>query len=322
MDPSHHASPQHSWSARHLVLILAIRNPQRGFEPSLIAAGIVLFRLSAALSILNWIPESVYAAGFRISTQEAFQAVLMFAMTWVLIRRLWHTWRERQELNLEFEAAHEMQESLVQRMPDTPGFAVQSAYRPASQVGGDFYRIFPADGGSILVIVGDVSGKGLRAAMTVSGLVCAMEAIETRMPGLFLTKLNVAAKAYMQSGFATCCAALVQRSGEVVIANAGHLAPYVDGHEVEIEAGLPLGIAPGVEYAESTTRGERFTFVSDGVVEAANAQGELFGFDRTREIAGESAQEIAGAAKAWGQNDDITVVTIQRIASSDVRRSA
>jgi hypothetical protein len=60
--------------------------------------------------------------------------------------------------------------------------------------------------------------------------------------------------------------------------------------------------------------GDRFVLLSDGVVEAANAQGELFGFDRTREISGKSAQEIAEAARAWGQNDDITVVTVRRTA--------
>ena len=87
-----------------------------------------------------------------------------------------------------------------------------------------------------------------------------------------------------------------------------HPAPYCDGSEVEVEAGLPLGIAQGIEYAESVVHGERFTFVSDGVVEAENPQRELFGFDRTR------AQEIAEAAKAWGQNDDITVVSVKRMA--------
>ena len=115
-------------------------------------------------------------------------------------------------------------------------------------------------------------------------------------------------------GFITCCCARFDADGTVTIANAGHPSPYCDGREVEVEAGLPLGIAPGVEYAEFVTHGEQFTLVSDGVVEAENAQRELFGFDRTREISGKSAQEIAEAAKAWGQNDDITVVTVRRSA--------
>ncbi len=84
------------------------------------------------------------------------------------------------------------------------------------------------------------------------------------------------------------------------------------GREVEVAAGLPLGVIAGVAYEESVVRGERFTFVSDGVVEAENASRELFGFERTREISSKSARGIAEAAKAWGQNDDITVVTVRR----------
>ena len=82
-----------------------------------------------------------------------------------------------------------------------------------------------------------------------------------------------------------------------------------------LESGLPLGVVADCPYIETSAMvgcGEQVTFVSDGVVEAANEHGELFGFDRTREISGQSAQEIADAAKAWGQNDDITVVTVRR----------
>jgi serine phosphatase RsbU (regulator of sigma subunit) len=88
----------------------------------------------------------------------------------------------------------------------------------------------------------------------------------------------------------------------------------VDGREVAVEAGLPLGIVAEAEYFESTARGENITLVSDGVVEAENAQRELFGFDRTREISTQPAREIAEAAKVWGQTDDITVVTVRRRA--------
>ena len=100
----------------------------------------------------------------------------------------------------------------------------------------------------------------------------------------------------------------------MTIANAGHPSPYCDGREVTVEAGLPLGVVAGVTYEESVVQGERFTFVSDGVVEAENSRRELFGFDRTRESSTKSAREIAEAAKAWGQNDDITVVTVRRSA--------
>ena len=131
-------------------------------------------------------------------------------------------------------------------------------------------------------------------------------------PAAVLGALNEGLAGHTGGGFVTCCCARFDPDGTASLANAGHPAPYADGQEIEVEAGLPLGIAPGVIYGESVVSGKRFTFVSDGVVEAENAKRELFGFDRTRAISGKSANEIAEAAKAWGQNDDITVVTVRR----------
>lgn len=280
------------------------------------------------ISIMGYLMTNMAAfGGALIWNSEAFNASVVlartvslllftFAMAILMSQRNARLQSERQRLGRELESAAEVQSLLLTSVPNTgDSWQIKPVYLPASEVGGDFYRIFAAGNAAILVVVGDVSGKGLRAAMTVSGLMCAMEAIETREPGLFLTKLNTAAIAHMQSGFATCCAVLLQPKGDTLIANAGHPSPYCDGREVETEPGLPLGILAGVEYPETTVRGERFTFVSDGVVEAANGTGELFGFDRTLGISGQSAHEIAEAAKAWGQNDDITVVTVRRTAS-------
>ena len=122
--------------------------------------------------------------------------------------------------------------------------------------------------------------------------------------------------AYPMSPDPSCCARL-EADGQVTIANAGHLAPYLDGVETQVENGLPLGLDPEAHYPETTLTllpGSSLTILSDGVVEAENAQRELFGFDRTRDISSKPAQEIADAAKAWGQNDDITVVTVRRNA--------
>lgn len=116
-----------------------------------------------------------------------------------------------------------------------------------------------------------------------------------------LKALNEGLTGHNSGGFVTCCCARFEPGGEMAIANAGHPAPYSSGVEVAVEAGLPLGIVGGVEYAETAIRGERFTFVSDGVIEAANARGELFGFERTESASGGSAREIADAAKAWGR---------------------
>jgi serine phosphatase RsbU (regulator of sigma subunit) len=111
----------------------------------------------------------------------------------------------------------------------------------------------------------------------------------------------------------------VSRDGAVTLANAGHLSPYRNGFEIEVDSGLPLGLAADVEYGETVIElevGDRLTLLSDGVVEAMNAQHELFGFERTREISGQSASEIAGAAQAFGQEDDITVVTVERLVTA------
>ncbi len=212
----------------------------------------------------------------------------------------------------ELAAGREMQSLLLPPLERAyAGFAVDAVYHPAGEVGGDFYQIFERDGG-LLAVVGDVSGKGLKAAMVVSVAIGILKATPASSPGAILGALNEGLLGHTGGGFVTCCCARFDGSGTVTIANAGHPAPYGDGREVEVEAGLPLGVVGGVRYEETTAAGMTFTFVSDGVVEAENGQRELFGFERTLDISGNSAGGIAAAAKAWGQNDDITVVTVRR----------
>ena len=234
-------------------------------------------------------------------------------MTIVMNQRSARLLGERQRMSGELASAAEVQSLLLTSLPAAGDlFRIEPVYLPASEVGGDFYQILERADGARVVLVGDVSGKGLKAAMLVSVCVGILRREESSSPGEILTALNRGLAGRTGGGFVTCCCARFDADGNVTIANAGHPSPYCDGREVAVEGGLPLGIVPGVEYAEFVTRGEQFTFVSDGVVEAANAAGELFGFDRTREMSGKSAAEIATAAKAWGQNDDITVVTVGR----------
>jgi hypothetical protein len=106
----------------------------------------------------------------------------------------------------------------------------------------------------------------------------------------------------------------IHADGAVTLANAGHLAPYHNGEEIPLSSSLPLGIIVDAEYTETSLRltpGDTFTFFSDGVVEAQSPTGELFGFERTGSISRKSAQEIADVAQAFGQEDDITVLTLQ-----------
>ena len=113
----------------------------------------------------------------------------------------------------------------------------------------------------------------------------------------------------------TCAIARISPDGGVALASAGHPSPFLAGREWTVPPGLPLGVTADASYDEAVgqlTPGEALVLVSDGVVEAENAQRDLFGFERTREISTKSAREIAESAKAWGQTDDITVVTVRR----------
>jgi serine phosphatase RsbU (regulator of sigma subunit) len=129
--------------------------------------------------------------------------------------------------------------------------------------------------------------------------------------------MNQRMLARSRGGFTTCLVLRVDANGTTTLANAGHLAPYLDGRELPIENGLPLGLAESSTYPESTGRlenGATLTLMTDGVVEARARNGELFGFDRTASIATLRAEHIANTATAFGQEDDITVVTIARVA--------
>jgi len=232
----------------------------------------------------------------------------------MLFRRAWKAWKESSGLRIEFEAAREVQQQLVTAPPATPGFRIEAAYRPATQVGGDFYRVLPGENGEVLVVLGDVSGKGLRAAMTVSAIVGSLRMLPAHTPVEILRELNRSLAGNLRGGFVTCLAMRIHADGAVTLANAGHLSPYHNGEEIPWPPSLPLGIAADAEYTEtslSLAPGDTFTFFSDGVVEARSPTGELFGFERTGSISRQSAQEIADAAQAFGQEDDITVLTLQ-----------
>jgi serine phosphatase RsbU (regulator of sigma subunit) len=124
--------------------------------------------------------------------------------------------------------------------------------------------------------------------------------------------------------FATCLCARIYPDGTMTIANAGHLSPYRDGREMEVAPGLPLGVIADVEYEQASHRlnkGERVIFLSDGVVEATNSEGELFGFERTQQVSNEPARYIAQTAQRFGQNDDITVVSVYVASKTALRAS-
>jgi phosphoserine phosphatase RsbU/P len=242
--------------------------------------------------------------------------VLCFSI--IIVLRSTRVSRQQALMESELEAARQVQQVILPDALETvPGFRVETVYQPAQQVGGDFFQVIPAGIGGMLVVVGDVAGKGLPAAMLVSVLVGATRGVATYTsdPAELLANLNERMVGRSGGGFSTALAAHISASGQVSIACAGHLPPYLDGVEVELPGALPLGVQSGVCYAAVAFRlqpGSRLTFLSDGVVEAQNEKGELFGFDRSRELSRRPAAEIAEAARAFGQEDDITVVSIER----------
>jgi len=222
--------------------------------------------------------------------------------------------RERAAYAAELQAASTVQQLLLQSASrPTPGFLVDSVYLPASEVGGDFFFVSPAPDGSITAIVGDVSGKGLTAAMRVAMILGALRRETSHDPGEMLSGLNNALIAQGQLGFTTACCIRITLEGEYTLANAGHINPYVSGREIDTPPALPLGITSDQTYEivrGQLAHGERLVLLSDGVPEARNAAGDLYGFDRLPGLTLMSAQDIAEAARRFGQEDDISVLTL------------
>lgn len=219
-------------------------------------------------------------------------------------------------------AAHEVQRLIVpEELPPAPGYAIESIYRPAAQVGGDFFQVIPLEGGQTLVVVGDVSGKGLSAAMIVSMIIGMLHTVSkiSRDPAQILAELNSRLFERKHGGFVTCLAARLDPSGHVALANAGHLPPWLNGTEIAFAGSLPLSLisSPVQEQTILEMReGDRLTLITDGVVEARNAEGSLFGFERAQALMLQKSSPIAiaEAAIAHGQDDDLTVISILRTA--------
>ena len=253
--------------------------------------------------------------------------LLVLAIGVVMFFRFTRVSQEQARGAAELEAARELQQRLVPaEVPAIRGYSVEAAYFPAQEVGGDFYQVFNQGEGSQIVVVGDVSGKGLKAAMTGALALGALRALaaEGLAPAAMLQRLNHQIAETGQGGFITCICMRMDDSGMIVVANAGHLPPYCNGEEWAVYADLPLGIFLGQRYEEQTfhlNMGDRLTLLSDGVLEARNAHGVLFGFERTKAISTQGAAEIAMEARRYGQEDDITVLTLFREAEPGATQS-
>ena len=250
----------------------------------------------------------------------------LLALLVFLIRRFTLARQQEERMAGDLEAARHVQQLLLPDVSDQcPGFKVECVYEPADEVGGDFFQQISDGIGGMSILVGDVSGKGLPAAMLVSVLVGAIraEAAHGTDPSTLLRSLNDRMLVRSRGGFTTCLVAHFSAGGRLTLANAGHLPPYLNGQEIALPGDLPLGIVANMRYESTTLQlapGDRLTFVSDGVVEAQAktlpTPGELFGFDLTRALSVFPAQRIADAARGFGQTDDITVVTVEFAGSA------
>jgi hypothetical protein len=255
---------------------------------------------------------------FPISIEQAGNLLFLLAVFAILILRFTRTRSQEERFAAEVQAARKVQRYLIpEHLPDTPGLAIESVYRPSREVGGDFFQVLPnLTDGSTLIVVGDVAGKGMEAGMLATLIVGGIRtaASFTTEPLRILSLLN---ERMQGRGLATCVALHIERDGSATLANAGHLPPYLNGQEMVMEGALPLGSAPGITFPVlrfKLAEGDALMLMTDGVAEAQNAEGHLFGFERIAEMLrkGVAATALATAAQDFGQEDDITVLTVAR----------
>ena len=308
-----------------LLVVILVEGFRRDRTEGLLAALPISLELfvpfSSYLLTTFHIPYTFFPFGLGILVSNTLYILMILVIGALALRRFVRTQvREgiiRKAIALDLEQAHQLQQKVL--VPETVAskyFTVEAEYRPAQKVGGDFFQTLTGPDGTLLVVIGDVSGKGVAASMLVAVLVGAIrnQAEYNFDPAAMLATLHRRLMGRSGGHFATCIAAEIHPDGVMRIANAGHLPPYLNGKEMDIEGSLPLGMMHEPEYTAQTFtlhRGDRLTLMTDGVVEATNAAKQMFGFERTREISREGAAAIAARAQSFGQEDDITVLGVE-----------
>jgi Stage II sporulation protein E (SpoIIE) len=296
-----------------------MRKDHAGAWLAMPAVGLVGLSLYQQELLVLHVPLTFFPFGFSVGIAQIAVVVSLNIITLLLMRRFLKSLRLREQWEAEIDQARQIQQLLIpEAIPTIPGFVLESEYRPAQQVGGDFFQILPDGVGGVLIILGDVTGKGLQAGMQVAMIVGAIRTIvETSYePNVVLEALNRRLCNRSQS-YATCVALHISADGKTTIANAGHLAPYLNGKEIAMTGNLPLGLSEGIQFDQITMSlkpRDRLLVITDGVIEAKNAKNELFGFNRARSISHLPAAFIVKAAEIFGQEDDITVLSIARVA--------
>ena len=276
-----------------------------------------------ALSIDRVVDGKIVASWSHMDLGELFQQQLKQAVA------------ERERVEQELEVARSIQQaSLPKEVPALEGWEISPFYQPAREVGGDFYDFHPLSEGRLGAVVGDATGKGVPAALVMSTacgmLQLAAQALDSSSPGEVLERVNETLLSRIPSNmFVTCFYAVLEPgSGRLTYANAGHDLPYLwhRGECEELRArGMPLGLMPKMSYEEKEIvleAGDAALFYSDGLVEAHDPEGEMFGFPRLRALVAERVEErslvnlllgelYSFVGEGWEQEDDITLLTLQ-----------
>jgi steroid delta-isomerase-like uncharacterized protein len=244
---------------------------------------------------------------------------------------------ERERMEQELLVAHRIQQaSLPKDVPTLEGWQINPFYQPAREVGGDFYDFHLLSEGRLGVVVGDATGKGVPAALvmatTLGMLQAVSQASDLSSPGEVLAQVNETLIVRIASNtFVTCFYCILEpKSGRLRYANAGHDVPYIhrrgsDAEELRAR-GMPLGLMPGMSYEEKEVLldyGESVLFYSDGLLEAHDPKGEMFGFPRLRALVAEHGEKVSlvdmlleelysFVGEGWEQEDDITLLTLER----------
>src|ERR687889_137465 len=298
------------------------RGEYLGFPPSgmeIKTTAIIIHRISEGKIVEEWSESSGLADAMR--------------------RRLEQERIERERIEQELQVARRIQQgSLPKEVPEPEGWQISPFYQPAREVGGDFYDFHLLSEGRVGIVVGDATGKGVPAALVMSttcGMLQAVsQAFDSSSPGEVLERVNETLVARIPSNmFVTCFYAILDpNSGSLSYANAGHDLPYLRRHGGECEElrarGMPLGIMPGMGYEQKEIvleEDEAALFYSDGLVEAHDPEGGMFGFPRLQALVAEHGEEnsleerlleelYSFVGEGWEQEDDITLLTLRRSA--------
>jgi serine phosphatase RsbU (regulator of sigma subunit)/ketosteroid isomerase-like protein len=277
--------------------------------------GILIHRISGGKIAEEWCESSGLAA--------------------TLEERLEEEARERERIEQELRVARRIQQaSLPKEVPQLEGWQINPFYQPAREVGGDFYDFFELEYGQLGLVVGDATGKGVPAALVMASarsmLRAVAQALGSSSPGEVLARVNEALVTDIPSNmFVTCFYAILEpENGSLRYANAGHDLPYLwhGGDCEELRArGMPLGLMPSMGYEEgeaSLREDHGVLFYSDGLVEAHNPEGEMFGFPRLRALVAKHGEDrslgnilleelYSFVGEGWEQEDDITLLTLK-----------